>query len=308
MYDIIIGNPPYNAPSHILVHKGAGGRNNIWQKFVELSLRILNDSGYLCFIHPNKWRKPDDKLWPLMTANQIRYLEIHSKQDGLKHFNATTRYDVYVLEKTKPYTKTHIKDELGEDHYESLMDWPWLPNFEFDLIKDMIVKDDCEIIYSRSMYGSDKQHMDTSEMSIHRDAPKDIIYDSIYESRHHYLDTSEKSIHRDAPTKPFPCVSAMTKKGLKFCYSDKDRGHFGIPKVIVSTGQYPYPLNDYDGKYGMCHRAFGIPIKSKAEGDRIVDWLSGPEMTRVLKATKWGIFQIEKNMFKYLKCVRRKNV
>ena len=58
-FDIIMGNPPYNPPK---TESGSSG-NSIWQNFVIKSHSILNDKGYLLFIHPPGWKKPTDEIF-----------------------------------------------------------------------------------------------------------------------------------------------------------------------------------------------------------------------------------------------------
>lgn len=78
-FDAVIGNPPYNASG------ATGTGNTIWQKFTTISLsKWLIPNGYLLFVHPSGWRKPDSqrgrylKMFDLMTKeNQMLYLEIH---------------------------------------------------------------------------------------------------------------------------------------------------------------------------------------------------------------------------------------
>ena len=58
-FDIIMGNPPYNPPK---TETGSSG-NSIWQNFVIKSHSILNDKGYLLFVHPPGWKKPTDEIF-----------------------------------------------------------------------------------------------------------------------------------------------------------------------------------------------------------------------------------------------------
>jgi hypothetical protein len=58
-FDIIIGNPPYNTPK---TETGSNG-NNLWTKFVMKSYSILNDKGYLLFVHPPGWKKPASRIF-----------------------------------------------------------------------------------------------------------------------------------------------------------------------------------------------------------------------------------------------------
>ena len=53
-FDIIMGNPPYNK-------NNTGTGNSIWQYFVKKSMNELNTKGYLVFIHPSTWRKPQSE-------------------------------------------------------------------------------------------------------------------------------------------------------------------------------------------------------------------------------------------------------
>jgi hypothetical protein len=58
-FDIIMGNPPYNPPK---TETGSSG-NSIWQNFVIKSHSMLNDKGYLLFVHPPGWKKPTDEVF-----------------------------------------------------------------------------------------------------------------------------------------------------------------------------------------------------------------------------------------------------
>lgn len=74
-----------------------------------------------------------------------------------------------------------------------------------------------------------------------------------------------------------------------------------MPKVILNANENQYPVNDYDGKYGMSELSFGIPIRSKKQGDDIVKAINSSEFKEIIKATKWGAFQTDYKMFKYFK-------
>ena len=48
----------------------------------------------------------------------------------------------------------------------------------------------------------------------------------------------------------------------------------------------------------MC---FGIPIRSKKEGNYILNAINTEDFKEIIKATKWGAFQTQWEMFKYFK-------
>ena len=94
----------------------------------------------------------------------------------------------------------------------------------------------------------------------------------------------------------------MTKAyGLGFVFSNEDKGHFGVPKVILSFGEFQYPYNDWKGEYGMSQICYGLPIKNKEEGDNIVKAINSNKFKTILKYTKWSTFQTDWRMFKYFK-------
>jgi len=137
-FDVIIGNPPFNK-----------GNTNIgsviWHKFVLQALDFLKDGGWLSFIHPPLWRKPNTKkcrcygFWDKMTKErQIHFLKIVGKNDGIKIFQCGLRFDWYVLENTKCYKKTIVDDELRTVSDIDLKEWDFLPNCYFDLIKPLL--------------------------------------------------------------------------------------------------------------------------------------------------------------------------
>jgi hypothetical protein len=128
-FDVIIGNPPYNEGGAI---KGGG---LIWKDFVFKSLEILNDNGYLLFIHPTGWRKPAGErvsagdVWSAFRKYSLRFLKMSDKP--IPHF---PRVDYYVLQKT-PNTKmqsTHVISEFEEYTYDGMLylyDLDFIPHF-----------------------------------------------------------------------------------------------------------------------------------------------------------------------------------
>ena len=106
----------------------------------------------------------------------------------------------------------------------------------------------------------------------------------------------------------FPVRHSHTiKEGEIIYWSDKqtndkgDKVHFGEPKVILIKGLHNYPLNDFDGKYGMSNYSFGIPITSKKQGDDIVYAVNSDAFKEIINATKWSSGFTDHNMFRYFK-------
>jgi hypothetical protein len=268
-FDIIVGNPPYNKDN-------IGTGNMIWHLFVKKSLEFfLNDSGYLVFIHPSLWRKPQSSkskmkdFFKLMThSNQMLYLEIHDSSDGMKIFNCGTRYDWYVINKMPIYKSTIIKDENGILNELNLEKYDWLPNSNFDIINLLIANSDeekLEVINDFSYPRLNKAIVSTVKDDVFK-------YDLIY---------------------------LTPKKGVRYMYSKfNNKGHFGIMKVIIGESGMDNAINDYEGNYGMTQDSFGIKISSKEEGEKILNVIKSTQFKNLIKKScSWSNFRIDWRLF-----------
>jgi hypothetical protein len=272
-FDIIIGNPPYNASGT----KASG--NTIWQLFVNNSIKLLKNNGYICFIHPNGWRKPNTergKLYGLFEKmakdNTILYLEIHDVKDGMKQFNCGTRYDWYILQKKKNDNyKSKILDQNNILHEINLTKYNWLANCELELIDNLLANNNdekCKIIISKNNYETRK----------------------IWISK---IETDEFK---------YPVVHSTPKNGHRFIWSKRnDIGFYGIKKVIFGDSGIYNPIIDMDGKYAMSEHAMAIIIDNIEEGELLSKILCSSIFEKILKACLWSSFAIDWGMFKDLK-------
>lgn len=271
-FDIVIMNPPYHIPITTI---GGGGSSahgrTLWDKYVELSIKLVKDDGYICNIHPPRWRKPDDKTGQLLSKFKIHYLEIHNSNDGRKVFGKGTRYDWYIIQKSLCNgTKATIRDEEGNIHKIGLHGMPFIPNFDFEKIAPLIVKNGekhCQIIFSNECR-MDKAHMKAEK--------------------------SAKNIH--------PCVHLCSKTEHVFWYSSKIFNFFYTPKVIFSdAGSISNAIIDMEGKYGMTSQCMAIPISSLEDGLAIKKVLESKAFDRIIKACRWSNFRIDWRLFRCLR-------
>ena len=277
LFDVIICNPPFQMAQQG-ERKGAHGNKTLWDKFIIKSFTLLKDNGFLAFINPSSWRRPENKLYNLMTKqNQLIYLHIFGEKQTQQLFNVLQRVDLYVIEKTPKYKNTVLIDELGNEKKLNLSDWEFIPNYNFDIIKQILKNENT----------NDGNTNDGIQ----------ILYNStLYERRKPYVKEQKTEKYK------YPIAHSINKKGIIFSYTDENtRGHFGKSKVILGLGRNQYPVNDYDGKYGMSLLTFGIPITSKKQGDDIVKAVNSSEFKEIIKATKWTAFQTDWRMFKYFK-------
>ncbi|ARF10254.1 restriction-modification methylase [Hokovirus HKV1] len=272
-FDIVIGNPPYNASGT----KASG--NTLWQSFVDISINLLKNNGYLCFVHPNGWRKPNTTkgkfygLFKKMTSdNTMLYLEIHDTKDGMKQFQCGTRYDWYVLQKriNNDY-KTLILDQDKILLAINLLKYNWLANCELELIDSLLAinnEERCQIMQSMSAYEPRKKWMSKTKNDIFK----------------------------------YPVIHATTQNGPRFMWSNRnDNGHYGIKKIIFGDSGINNPIIDIKGEYAMTQHAMAIIIDNDNEGQKISKILCSQIFNKILKACLWSSFAIEWCMFKYFK-------
>jgi hypothetical protein len=273
-FDAVIGNPPYNSSGN------TGTGNTIWQHFTKKSLNIwLNNKGYLIFVHPSGWRKPNTErgkyygLYELMTnSNRMIYLSIHGIKDGFKMFRCGTRYDWYIIEKKINNSKTTIiNDEDNNNYILDLNNFKWLPNSNILEIQKLLTvneEDRCGIIYNRSNYGSDKKYISK-------------------------IQTEEYK---------YPIIHTIPKTGVRYIYSNtRNKGHFGVPKIIFGDNGLNDVVIDILGLYGMSENSMGIIIDNIEHGNNIKKALLSTKFKNILKNCIFGNFRIDWRLFTYFK-------
>ena len=285
-YDIILGNPPFNKGQDVEDDGKRGSGNQIWINFVEKSLELISQNGYLLFVHPPGWRKPttessktDGLFKKIAIEHQIEYLEIHNKEDGVKMFGVQTRYDWYLLSNHKCNKKTLVKDESGTLQKIDLRKWNFLPNGEYSLVKHILAKPNepkVNILYSRTQYGTDSSWTNAKESKKYR-------YPLIHstpkgeEPRFYWSSTMEPDIKGEL-------IKMYGQKKVIF-------GEAGINNIIL----------DNEGKYGMTQGAMGIPFSNQKEGIQIKKCLESTEFEKILKALSFGNFRIDWRIFLFMK-------
>lgn len=115
-FDFVVGNPPYQDSSH------KEKKNTLWRKFISLSLKLVNEEGFVCFIVPSSWMGAKK----ILKENFLPYSLIYINKDECKrHFpNVGSTFSYYILQKKQPtpgnkivivnkeISKTIVKNEV----------------------------------------------------------------------------------------------------------------------------------------------------------------------------------------------------
>lgn len=271
-FNVIMGNPPYNASGT----KASG--NTIWQLFVKNSLDILKENGYLVFVHPPGWRKPNTErgkfyglFQRMVKDNQMKYLSIHGIKDGNSIFHCGTRYDWYIIKRTHSTEHTLVNDEKGIEVCVNMSELEWLPNYKIDVVMRLLAKDDeerCPIIYSTSAY----------------------------ETRKKWISRTKTDEYK------FPVIHTIPHSGVRYLYSTiNTKGHYGISKVIFGDNGLNDVIIDIYGEYATSENSMSIQVDSIEEATQIKNTLLSTQFKELIKACIIGNFRIDWRLFTYFK-------
>ena len=269
-FDVIVGNPPYNSV-------GTATGNIIWDSFTIKSISLLKEGGYLAFVHPTLWRKPQSdssktkKVSDLMRSKHIHYLNMNNSTDGIKVFGAGTRFDYYVLENTLPYTTTTLVDEDSKKIELDITTLPFIPNSNIEVVSKLLaneIEEKCPIVYDGNSYDLRKRWM-----------------------------SKEKTVDFK-----YPVVNTIPKTGVRLGYSSRnDKGLFGISKVIFSDNGFNDVIIDMEGNYATTQNSFSIAVESIEEAEGIKKALLSEEFKNLTKSITWSNFRIDWRLFTYFK-------
>jgi hypothetical protein len=250
-FDVNLGNPPFTV----------GKNNPVWYKFVEKSFDLVKTNGYVSLIHPNGWRNVSGRfknVQELIKSKKCHHIEMFDVKKGREIFGVDTPFDWYVIENedNNGGNETSIVFQDGTINTLNIKDMDFIPNFNIDVIMKMIANDDeecVEILHSESLYEVRKPHMSPTRSEEHN----------------------------------LPCVYSVLKDGsFSLKYSSEDRGHFGVPKLILGNGANPTCFIDYDGSYGMTQFSFGI-VDEIHNLEKIKDVIEGDKFKRVVLSVKY---------------------
>jgi len=252
-FDVVVGNPPYQAANE----KSAMGSKTIWQKFIPLALSLVKRDGYISFIHPQQWRRPNHEILKSFQEKNLLFLKMFSLQRGQKIFGVGTAFDYYILQNAPYQGITEIVDEADITNRRNITSETFIPNKGEKILQQLFnspTKIEC--VWGMEFHGQKgtltptKGYL-TSYYSMEGDTP-----------RYRYFDPTKVS------------QIAIIK-------------HY-VPKVIVQlTGHNMKVLNDYSAQLACGHFCIGLRVISKKEADQMTAWLK--KYWKVLDFAKWGM-------------------
>jgi len=281
-YDIVYGNPPYTClgsiktPTNTKINKKQDGKC-IWGDFVKHSLFLLKPGGYLSFIIPSLWMRPDKaKLHSFMLQYKIHKCKCLNNTQTNKWFkgNAQTPTCFFLLEKTKTNHMISLYDPCYETYknYNFTIEKP-LPLFGCSIIQKLN-----KFVEKYGCIQVEKTNMPPISAKLNNTCLKEFPFSNIH-----------------------TCKLDGLKPKLKIQYSNKELKYSNVPKLVLAHKMYGFPFYDITGKYGISNRDNYVIInKTQEEFFMLQDFLSTKLALYVFESTRYRMKYLEKEAFLFL--------
>jgi hypothetical protein len=107
-FDVIVGNPPYQGNND----KGTKQpkSHNLWSKFAEKGIELLNPNGFIAFVTPDSWMSPNSQLLKMFKDNSLIWVDTEVG----KYFTVGSSFTAWCVQKNKN-TQTAVIDGLTVD-------------------------------------------------------------------------------------------------------------------------------------------------------------------------------------------------
>lgn len=275
-FDLIVANPPY---AKLLPNgKRASKNHNMIGSFINKSLKILKEKGYLLYITPDNWMSFADRntLIKTLTSLQIIHINIHSAKK--KYFKKVgSSFTWYLIENTPSYKDIVVEGTWKNKEYKSTVkseERRFIPLFYNKLIQSIINKtidkanDKFEVLTSSDL------HKYTKKKLISKDKDKEHPYKLIH--------TPSQTVYATRPHK----------------FQD---GY----KVFISTTTY---YSTFVDNCGMTQSIAFIRCKTKREAEKIQKILMHPMYKFINNICRYGNFNNIRILQSFPKCLNYKKV
>lgn len=251
-FDLIIQNPPYQ-----MRKEGFKKTQPLWHLFVQKSLKLLKEDKYMIMVHPGGWRNVDGvfkETQNLLKSKKILYVKLHSFRQGQEMFDAAINFDYYILKNTNNDILTDIETVKGDIETIDISKIEFISDENISEIQKLVAKEGEEkvtILYSRSLYGTDKRNMS-------KELKDEFKYPCIY------------------------TVKSPDKGNIPTFWYSLNKGEFFVPKVIWGNGATGIYI-DEKGDYGLTQFGYAIidnfknleNIKNAMQSERFIKDIMG---------------------------------
>lgn len=237
-FDVIVSNPPYNLNGLKTLPKKRRSKANwipIWRSFLDKSLDVLNEGGYMCVIVPATWLKYDESnMYTTLTQYKIHKMICYSSYESYKVFSKKVQIPctMFLLQKKPTDFIIPIMDNVTGEYIEHRLSVP----FRSIPMKNISILDKLSRYSER--YGSLSKYIIISPLPARK-----FVFTSACTQEFCYQNIKNCTLNNGFPE-------------FKYCWSSKP-GPFhcmGLPKLILAHSVYGFPYYDEDGLIGVANR------------------------------------------------------
>jgi Eco57I restriction-modification methylase len=209
-FDIILGNPPYNAGG-----TKRDGDKRLHVQFTELALQLLTPKGQLLFICPPNWREAGSTMNRLFqeAPGCMKSVVMIGAQETHKLFKIQGRVDIFLYDHSGK-GQTHILDERGAVCDTQLDLTRHVPNFGLSIFEKLRARPKAPIRAFRSAEASTAACVGFSEAG------------------------------------RYPILHLMVEEGRKVLRRTKKHTLQGKRKIMLNGLGVPYVYYDKEGTFG----------------------------------------------------------
>ena len=303
-YDAIICNPPFNfsgkikTPTAFSYDKKNDGIT-VWCEFVRHSMSLLKDGGYMCFIVPAIWMKPDKAgIYDFLLQWKIERIKCYTNTEtnNLFHGQAQTPTSIFLVRKLLGHS-TNILSIYSKktNNYIShtLRKGSPIPMTNIELVNNL------------QHYICDKGHIKVKKTNM---PTRTHTFTNIETVAHPYKNIRTTKlvgkIDTDKPRLSDNTVQHVIEWSNKPCV-----GYGSGPKIIMAHKMYGMPFIDYTGDIGISNRdSYIIDGVSIEELERIYDLLNNTIIIKVYDATRYRMKYLEKYAFELIPKISSKEL
>ena len=237
-FDVIVSNPPYNLNGLKTLPRKKRSKTNwvpIWRSFLDKSLDLLKEGGYMCVIVPATWLKYDESnLYSTLTQYKIHKMMCYSSYESYKIFSKKVQIPctMFLLQKNPTDFVLPIMDNVTGEYVEHRLSVPFrsIPMKNISILNKLSA-------YSER-YGSLSKYIITSPLPARK-----FVFTDLYTQKYCYKNIKSCTLNNGVPI-------------IKYCWSSKPGPFYclGLPKLVLAHSVYGFPYYDESGLIGVANR------------------------------------------------------
>ncbi len=283
-FDIIIGNPPFNAnglkkvPTNKLVSKKEDGVV-IWADFIKISLQNLKQKGWLAMITPSIWLKRDHRYHRyLMDRGEILKLHCMTNTETNKIFHKQAQ---------TPTTYFSFYNNLERKGHIKIFDYCSKSYISCNTLNSMPLISP-KIIQKLGKFVRDVGHLKVIKTSMRPGYKGLSVKKEFVKKTHEYPNIST-------------CILEKSNPRLVINYTNKECSFATVkPKLVLAHKMYGFPYYDMKG-YGISNRDNYVIKDYTPKELLIIKQLLTTKLAFVIfESTRYRMKYLEKYAFEFI--------